>query len=217
MTGLTASSARRRGGARAYARWAGALAVGAGLAALPMAAGAAPAASSGHSTVSALSSGRSRGGRAAAPACKPGQLAVWIDSQGNGAAGSISYNLQFTNISTHTCALTGFPGVSAVNAAGRSVGAPAKRSPGHAVRSVHLKGASVVHGSMAALGGSAMATLQITDVDNYPAASCGRGAAVGLRVFAPNQKAAKLVSFPFLACTHHGVRYLSVGPVQPGR
>src|SRR6516225_4874064 len=49
------------------------------------------------------------------PACTAGDLGAWVAiTQGNGAAGSIYYPLQFTNLSGHACTMRGFPGVSAV-------------------------------------------------------------------------------------------------------
>lgn len=154
---------------------------------------------------------------AVARACVPGQLATWVDTQGSGAAGSFFYQLRFTNISTRACTLIGYPGVSAVNAAGRTLGTPASRSATHVPRRVRLTGAPVAKGGPVALGGTATAILQIVDVDNYPAARCGRATAVGLRVYAPNQRIAKFVSLPFLACTRSGAPFLSVESVQPAR
>ena len=157
-----------------------------------------------------------RSHRAAARACTPGQLAVWIDTHGSGAAGSVYYHLRFTNISTRACTLTGYTGVSAVNAAGRTLGKPASRSPVHPPSRVTLSGVSLARGGPTGLGGSATAILRIVDVDNYPAARCGRATSVGLRVYAPNLKAAKFVSLPFLACARTSAPYLSVGSVQRG-
>lgn len=151
---------------------------------------------------------------AAAPACAPGQLAVWIDTQGNGAAGSFYYRLQFTNVSTRACTLVGYPGVSAVNATGRTLGKPATRNAAHVSRRVRLTGALVAKGGPVGLGGTAVAVLQIVDVDNYQATRCGRAIAVGLRVYAPNQTVAKFVSLPILACARPGAPYLSIESVQ---
>lgn len=166
-----------------------------------------------------LVSGRAVGAAGAVavvpPACAPGQLAVWIDTQGNGAAGSVYYHLQFTNISVHSCTLTGYPGVSAVNAAGRRLGRPASRSVLHPTRRVSLSGAPFAEGGPIGLGATATAVLRILNVDNYPAARCGRATAVGLRVYAPNQSVAKFVSLPLLACTHPTAPFLSVESVQP--
>jgi Domain of unknown function (DUF4232) len=37
---------------------------------------------------------------------------VWLNTQADHAAGSSYYELEFTNLSGHACALQGFPGVS---------------------------------------------------------------------------------------------------------
>ena len=52
---------------------------------------------------------------AATPRCASSGLVIWLETQGNGALGSIYYNLDFTNLSGHACTLVGYPGVSAVN------------------------------------------------------------------------------------------------------
>ena len=47
---------------------------------------------------------------ATAPRCSAADLEVWVAAdQSNGAAGTVSYPLEFTNISTHTCTLFGHP------------------------------------------------------------------------------------------------------------
>jgi len=48
------------------------------------------------------------------PACETPGLVEWLNTTGNGAAGSISYKLQFTNLSGHRCTLNGFPFVLGV-------------------------------------------------------------------------------------------------------
>src|ERR1700761_8871336 len=50
----------------------------------------------------------------------------------NGAAGTIYYSLDFTNVSGSSCFVEGYPGVSLVsagNASGSQIGADAKRDP----------------------------------------------------------------------------------------
>lgn len=152
----------------------------------------------------------------AARPCGPGQLAVWIDTQGSGAAGSVYYHLRFTNISTGACTLTGYPGVSAVNAAGRRLGKPASRDTQHVPKHVTLAGVPLEKGEPVGLGGSASAVLRIVDADNYPGPRCGRATAAALRVFPPNQHKARLVSLPFVACARTSAPLLSVEAVQAG-
>src|SRR5215467_3120134 len=64
------------------------------------------------------------------PVCTSGNLAVWVDRDGpNGAAGTISYPLEFTNVSNHTCRTWGYPGVSATGSNGQQLGSAAARNP----------------------------------------------------------------------------------------
>src|ERR1700760_2636144 len=99
-------------------------AVAAGVTALSLASGPAGAAT--------------RASAAATPACQTGGLVVWINTQGNGTAGTIFYTLNFTNLSGHPCTLRGFPGVSAVNLRGGMLGRAATRDTGQTVRAVTL-------------------------------------------------------------------------------
>src|SRR5215472_4306894 len=66
-------------------------------------------------------------GHAATPACATSGLDVWLNTQGNGAAGTIYYQLEFTNLSGSSCTLFGFPGVSAVSLTGTQIGNAAFR------------------------------------------------------------------------------------------
>src|SRR5262249_46143335 len=65
-------------------------------------------------------------------------LVVWLDTNGDAAAGSVHYELQFTNLSSRSCVLRGYPGVSAVDLAGRRLGTPALRNARAAVRAITL-------------------------------------------------------------------------------
>src|SRR5690348_3849939 len=67
--------------------------------------------------------------RTAAPACITSRLVVWLNTNGDGAAGSVYYHLQFTNLATRACSLRGYPGVSGVGLSGRQIGSPAARNP----------------------------------------------------------------------------------------
>jgi len=86
------------------------------------------------------------------PGCETPGLVIWLDTRGNGGAGSVFYALKFTNLSGHTCTLNGFPFINAVSLN-------------------------------------------------------------GFRVFPPNQTRAKVVPFPFGACSASGPVYLFVRPV----
>jgi hypothetical protein len=142
---------------------------------------------------------------AAAPRCASSGLVIWLDTNGNGAAGSTFYSLELTNLSGRTCTLAGYPGVSAVNLRGRQLGSSAKRDTSRRPRTITL-----------AAGASAIATLRIVDAGNFSASACRPVTAAGLRVFPPNQTASKVVPFPFGACSRTGPGYLSVQAVRHG-
>jgi hypothetical protein len=138
----------------------------------------------------------------AAATCAASGLVVWLNTQGDAAAGSTYFKLEFTNLSGHTCTLLGYPGISAVDLGGHQLGSAGSRAPGSAAHRVTL-----------ANGATASAVLRITVAGNFPSSSCHRVTAAGLRVFPPNQTASKVVPFPFEACSHAGPVYLSVKPV----
>lgn len=153
----------------------------------------------------AISVEGSRPNAASLPRCQTSGLVVWLDTNGNGAAGSSYYNLQFTNLSGSSCELTGFPGVSAVGLTGAQVGLAAGRS---------LPGASV--SVRLAPGATSTSVIQLTDVANFPSSACHEVQAAGLRVYPPGATSSKLVPYPFGGCSSHGATFLHVRPVEKG-
>jgi hypothetical protein len=125
-----------------------------------------------------------------------------MDTNGNGAAGSIFYTMKFTNLSGHACTLFGHPGVIAVSLDGARLG--------HAAR-WDLPAPSLVR---LANGATATAVLRYSDV--VTANNHCQAAAAGLRVHPPGQTAAKVIPFPFTACANRTLVYLAVQPVQKG-
>nr|WSX48459.1 DUF4232 domain-containing protein [Streptomyces sp. NBC_00974] len=61
------------------------------------------------------------------PTCHVADLNLAI-GEPDGAAGSLYYPIQFTNTSTHTCVLHGYPGVSVVDVRHRQIGTSATRT-----------------------------------------------------------------------------------------
>jgi Protein of unknown function (DUF4232) len=171
-----------------------------GLTALACAVALAPAAALAAAATSAAAV------KAAAPHCQTSGLVVWMNTQGDGTAGSVFYTLMFTNLSGHACTLDGHPGVSAVSLTGHRVGGPAAWDP-PAARKVTL-----------ANGATAYALLQYSDVvtSNSGPQPCHPEMAAGLRIYPPGQTASKIVPTPLKACTT-GVTYLGVRPVQHAR
>lgn len=140
---------------------------------------------------------------ASLPRCSSSGLVVWLDTQGNGAAGSVYYQLELTNLSGHSCTLHGYAGVSAVTLGGRQLGSPASRETGKSAATVTLPNRR-----------SAIATLRIVQAGNFSRSTCRQAEAAGLRVYPPGERAAKLIPFPFEACSRSGPTYLSIGPAR---
>jgi Protein of unknown function (DUF4232) len=139
----------------------------------------------------------------APPKCKASGLVVWLDTQGDGAAGSVFYNLEFTNVGSQACTLKGYPGVAAVNLAGKQLGSVGTRS-GETPRPVKIAPES-----------SATALLRIVEAGNYSAAECHPVTAAGVRVSLPGLPVSRAVSYPFPACVKTGPKILGIGPVKP--
>lgn len=168
---------------------------------------AASAAYAAGSSGAALTADTSRAAPAAVRACTAGDLGAWVAvTQGNGAAGSIYYPLQFTNLSRHACAMRGFPGVSAVGRNGHQLGSPASRDHVIPVRTVVL-----------APGATAHAILRYGDVEVATSPGCQPTySTFELRIYPPGQYRATYAAFGLEACSHAGPGYLSVEPVQSG-
>jgi hypothetical protein len=62
------------------------------------------------------------------PMCATSQLSVALGGV-DGAAGNFYTNMVFTNHSGSTCHLTGYPGLSMLDASGKQIGQPATRDP----------------------------------------------------------------------------------------
>ncbi len=140
---------------------------------------------------------------AGTPTCQTQGLVVWINTEGNGTAGTIFYTLNFTNLSGHPCLLRGFPGVSAVNLHGGTLGRAASRDSGQTVKTVTLTNGHTAH-----------AVLGLVDIGALSPSMCPPTTAAGLRVFPPNQTSSKVVPFPFPACGRTGgPAFLRIRPV----
>jgi len=146
--------------------------------------------------------GAGRASYTATPACATSGLDVWLDTQGQGAAGTIYYDLKFTNLSGAACTLFGYPGVSGINLSGTQLGSAAIRVSG------------TPHTVTLANRATATAILGIVQAGIFPSAQCGPVIAAGLRVFPPNQTQSRKVPFPFPACSKSGPAYLKIMPVQ---
>jgi hypothetical protein len=141
---------------------------------------------------------------AAAPRCAASALQVWLGLPGDGYTGGTAYQLELSNVSGRTCTLYGFPGVSAIGTNGRQMGRAAQRDYADPARLVTL-----------GRGATAHVLLRITNVANFPAASCQPATAVGLRVYPPNAFRSVVVPFTFRGCQKGGA-YLFVRTTVAG-
>ena len=140
----------------------------------------------------------SHAGIAASPSvCGPHSTVVWLESRGSPGAGSVYYMLRLTNLSQGRCSLRGYPGVSAIDTAGRQLGSAAGRNARYPVRTILL-----------APGKSAQFLLQLNDPGFFPRSACRPSTAAGLRVYLPGVTAATVVPVPFGACSHVGAVFL---------
>jgi Domain of unknown function (DUF4232) len=143
---------------------------------------------------------------AAASACATSALKVAVPAgPGGAAAGSSYYPIQFANVSSASCTLYGYPGVSFVTAqGGRQIGPAATRNPAAARQLVTLSPGQTVH-----------AELQVINAQNYPPAGCGLVTAHWLKIYPPDQTGPAYVSFTAQACSKPK-QILTVETVQPG-
>ena len=168
---------------------------------LPGAALAAPSAPAAPSGPAGPSASVRPAARAVVPGCETPGLVIWLNTDGDAAAGGVFYNLEFTNLSGHACTLNGFPFINAVSLTGSLLGHRAAFTGGPA-HQVTLK-----------QGETATAEFQIVNVLNFLPSQCKPVTAAGFRIFPPNQTRAKVVPFPFGACSANGAVYMSVRPV----
>ena len=142
------------------------------------------------------------------PRCTASDLGVWLAvGQGNGAAGTIYYPLEFTNLSHHTCSLFGYPGVSALDHNGHQLGSPASWGSLAGAHPVYLAPGATAH-TLLAYHDAAVSTEPGCEPVN---------SAVFLRVYPPGQRTATFAAFSFEACSHPGPIWMSIfEPIIPG-
>jgi hypothetical protein len=133
-------------------------------------------------------------------ACTNAATDSWINTRGNGTAGSSYYHLEFTNLGTTACTLSGYPGVSAVSLSGMQLGPAGTRI------------SATWHAVTVGAHETVSAQLQIVVAENFTSSACGVTWAAGLKIYAPNETAGRISYFPFPTCRHTSV-VLHVGPV----
>jgi Domain of unknown function (DUF4232) len=139
--------------------------------------------------------------------CSTADLKLTI-GQENGAAGTVYYPVEFTNISSSTCTMYGFPGVAFVTSPGSGViGAPAGRSAA-APALITLRPGMTAH-----------ATLAVSDERIADACSQHQVPVRWLQVYPPNQYKPLFVRFSPLngvGCADKSLVVMSVTPVAWG-
>jgi hypothetical protein len=137
------------------------------------------------------------------PACATSELRASLTG-GNGAAGSVGYELTLRNIGANRCTLFGYPGVSYVTgASGTTVGAPAQRDDVAPAATVTI-----------APQHAAQAVLIETDSLNYPTTTCRLTSVAGLRIYPPNQTASLFIAQATRACGRAADPGLQIGPME---
>lgn len=167
-----------------------------------------PPGGSGSSSGSGGTGSSSPSAPPAGPAeCATSDLKVVV-GQSNGAAGTIFYNLDFTNTSASACFLRGYPGVSLVSApssAGSQLGADAKRNPVTPSTQITLNP-----------GGAAHAVLGIAEAGNFPASKCHIVSAHWLKVFPPDQTVAAYAPLATQTCSSTSVATMQISAISSG-
>jgi Protein of unknown function (DUF4232) len=172
---------------------------------IPAVALAAPGHPAAHTTSTTSTASTADATTAGLPKCTTSNLRVWAGVPGDGSAGAVHFQLELSNISSRSCTLLGYPGVSATTARGGQLGRAASRDNSHPVTQVVL-----------GPGGTAHAELGVTDVGVFSRDACHPVTAGGLKVFPPNDFTAARFPFSFRACARRGPVYLHVSSVIPG-
>jgi len=139
--------------------------------------------------------------------CRNKDLRLAVGQQ-NGAAGTVYYPLDFTNVSSAACTMYGYPGVAFVTAQGGSlIGAPAGRR--------------VIDGITPTLvtlqpGATAHATLAISDVLVSNQCHNHQVPVTMVQVYPPDQYTALFAPFSRTGCADKSLVVMWVSAVTPG-
>jgi hypothetical protein len=117
------------------------------------------------------------------PRCQTSGLRVSF-GQTQGAAGTIYTAILFKNLSRTSCTLTGFPGLSFLDAHGKQVGPAAARDP-RPVRTLTIAPGKTIFSSMG-----------IAEAANYPTSMCKPATATKARIYPPGNTASVVLAVP---------------------
>lgn len=147
-------------------------------------------------------------------ACRAGGLDAWlgiaadpgvvprVNVPGSGKT-DVYYTLEFTNVSSRTCSLYGYPDVSAY-LGGHQIG-------GQAMLDTSVRPSTVTLAPRA----TAHTVLRYTGTVSLAAAACKQVTATQLRINPPGSGGTVFLEFPIPVCSSKGPDFLSVQPVQP--
>jgi Protein of unknown function (DUF4232) len=139
-----------------------------------------------------------------APACATSSLKL-TQGLAQGYAGGVYQVIDFTNTSSTSCTLYGYPGVSFVTAPPyNQIGLAAKRTTTTPVKLIRLRP-----------GATANSLLQIVDALNFSTSTCGPVKAAYLRIYPPNQTVPVYLPNTSEACSKP-VQILFVNAVAAG-
>ncbi|MGD0873836.1 MAG: DUF4232 domain-containing protein [Acidimicrobiales bacterium] len=137
--------------------------------------------------------------------CRASSTDVWAAVEGDGTAGTVFYELEFSNVGSRTCTLRGYPSVWAVSLSGHEIGRSASRRGSPSTVTLHP-------------GSTAHAILGVVDTG---ALCSGPGvAAAGLEVVPPGQSVPKaseadeVENFPVRVCPDQSS--MNVLPIRSG-
>lgn len=140
--------------------------------------------------------------RGSVPACTGGQIVNWLNTAPDGYAGGVEYQLQFTNVSSKECSLSGFATVTGVKLSGTRIGVPAVKN-GSAAGVVDLKP-----------GATAQAGFEIEDTGNWSKSTCKPVTADGVRVVAAGVMTSDIIPFPFSICSTTTASSMFIDPTR---
>lgn len=148
-----------------------------------------PAAADSSAKDAAMNAGNNQ---ASSSRCTSGDLSVMSKPAEGGGAGHATSRLWFTNESSSTCWVYGYPGVSYVAGDdGHQVGGSATRDTQHAAQKIWLSSHELAY-----------ADLDQVNPYNYPDTTCNPTHVRGLRLYPPDETAAKYVKAPGTACAN---------------
>ncbi|MGO9962833.1 MAG: DUF4232 domain-containing protein [Acidimicrobiales bacterium] len=153
-----------------------------------------------------LAASASSSARASIQVCGAASTEVWAAVEGDGTAGTIYYELEFSNVGHQPCTLHGFPSVWGVATSGAEIGEPASHRGTPTMVSLRP-------------GATAHAILGVVDTG---ALCAGPGVpTAGLRVVPPGQRPLGLAgeadlveSFSVRVCPHQSS--MNVSPIHSG-